>query len=93
MLLEIYTPERKVFEGEVYGVQMPGLDGLFEVLNHHAPMIAALDKGHVKIIQQGDKHETCYYQISGGFVEVLNNKATILAESAIAEALPAAQEH
>lgn len=85
MLLEIYTPERKVFEGDVYGVQMPGLDGLFEVLNGHAPMIAALASGRVKVIQKKDKHETSFYQINGGFVEILHNKTTILAESAIAE--------
>ncbi|SFV29978.1 ATP synthase F1 subunit epsilon [Thermoflavifilum thermophilum] len=85
MLLEIYTPERKVFEGEVYGVQMPGLDGLFEVLNGHAPLIAALAKGRVKILQHADQREVCFYQISGGFVEVLHNQATILAESAVAE--------
>jgi len=50
MTLEILTPERKVYEGEVYGVQMPGLSGLFEVLDRHAPLISALRAGKIKVL-------------------------------------------
>ena len=81
MHLEILTPERKVFTGEVYGLQMPGIDGSFEVLEKHAPIIAALAEGKLKVMNE--KHNFSYYQIKGGFLEVLDNKATILVEGAI----------
>ncbi|RYZ57100.1 MAG: F0F1 ATP synthase subunit epsilon [Chitinophagaceae bacterium] len=48
MTLEILTPERKLFSGEVYGVQMPGISGSFEVLDKHAPLVSALKAGRVK---------------------------------------------
>ncbi len=80
MLLEVLTPERKLFTGEVYGVQLPGIDGSFEVLDRHAPLIAALGKGKMKVLKT--KAENEFYQIAGGFVEVLNNKATVLVEGA-----------
>lgn len=80
MTLEILTPEKKIFSGEVYGVQLPGIDGKFEVLNRHAPLVSALSKGDVKILK--DKNTTSHYTIQSGFVEVLNNKATVLVEGA-----------
>lgn len=49
MRLEIITPETKVFEGEVTAVQLPGQDGLFQVLNNHSPIISTLTAGTVKI--------------------------------------------
>ena len=49
MNLKIITPERLIFEGEAELVQLPGSDGLFEILKGHAPMIASLGKGKVKI--------------------------------------------
>ena len=82
MQLEILTPEHKVFSGTVYGVQLPGIEGSFEILDKHAPLIATLGKGKMKIIK--DKNTTELYEISGGFVEVLNNKASVLIESATA---------
>ena len=51
MILEILTPEKKIFSGEVYGVQLPGIDGLFEVLNKHAPLVSALKAGKLKILK------------------------------------------
>jgi F-type H+-transporting ATPase subunit epsilon len=80
MLLEILTPEKKIFSGDVLGVQLPGIDGLFEVLNKHAPLVSALKQGNLKILK--DKASTSSYSIQGGFVEVLNNKATVLVEGA-----------
>lgn len=77
MKLEIITPEKNIFTGEVDLVQLPGIDGLFEILNLHAPMIAALGKGRVKI---GINNEYKYLEINGGVVEVLNNKILVLAE-------------
>jgi F-type H+-transporting ATPase subunit epsilon len=81
MHLEILTPERKVFTGEVYGMQMTGIDGQFEVLEKHASIIAALAPGKLKVLN--DKHNFSYYQIKGGFLEVLNNNAMVLVEGAI----------
>ena len=81
MTLEILTPEQKLFSGEVYGVQMPGISGLFEVLDKHAPLVSALKAGRVKVLRDKQNHNT-YYDITGGFVEVLNNKVTVLAEGA-----------
>lgn len=81
MTLEILTPEKKVFSGEVYGVQLPGISGLFEVLDKHAPLVSALKAGNLKILK--DKHNAALFTIQSGFVEVLNNKTTVLVEGAI----------
>jgi F-type H+-transporting ATPase subunit epsilon len=81
MNLEILTPEKKLFSDDVYGVQLPGTDGLFEVLDKHAPLVSALGKGVIKVLK--DKSATQSYSIRGGFVEVLNNRATVLVEGAV----------
>jgi F-type H+-transporting ATPase subunit epsilon len=78
MNLEIITPDKTIYSGEVQLVQLPGLDGLFEILNNHAPMIAALGKGKVKIQEQDKKNQ--FFEINGGILEVLHNKVLILAE-------------
>ncbi|MFZ1528593.1 MAG: ATP synthase F1 subunit epsilon [Ferruginibacter sp.] len=80
MTLEILTPERKIFSGEVYGVQLPGIDGLFEVLDKHAPLVSALKNGKLKILK--DKNNSENYTVQSGFVEVLGNKTTVLVEGA-----------
>ena len=80
MILEILTPESKVFSGTVYGVQLPGISGLFEVLDKHAPMVSALKAGKLKILK--DKNSHVLYTIQSGFAEVLNNKTTVLVEAA-----------
>jgi len=77
MQLEILSPEKKIYSGEADGVQMPGVTGSFEVLNNHAPMIAALAKGKMRV-RKGK--ENTVYQIKGGFVEVLNNQVSVLVE-------------
>jgi F-type H+-transporting ATPase subunit epsilon len=79
MNVEIITPETTIFTGtDISLVQLPGMDGSFEILNNHAPLIAALRKGKVKLI----KHDktTAFFDISGGMVEVAKNKILILAE-------------
>ena len=78
MNLEILTPEKKIFSGEVYGVQLPGISGSFEILDKHAPMVGALKAGSLKILT--DKVATSSFSILSGFVEVLNNKTIILVE-------------
>ena len=82
MTLEILTPEKRLYTGDVYGVQLPGIDGLFEVLDKHAPLVSALGKGNIKVLH--NKTQTERFSIEGGFVEVLNNKATVLVEGAAA---------
>ena len=79
---QILTPNGSLFEGEVTGVQMPGVMGSFEVKANHAPIVSSLEKGNVLVRKEdGDMS----YTISGGFVEVAKNKLTLLAESVIEE--------
>jgi|TARA_B100000767_G_scaffold13427_1_gene12946 F-type H+-transporting ATPase subunit epsilon len=78
MLLEIITPEEKIFEGEVSSVQFPGFDGKFEVLNSHAPIISSLIKGDIRVIDTNNKSSN--YTINGGVIEMQNNKIIVLAE-------------
>jgi F-type H+-transporting ATPase subunit epsilon len=82
MNLEILTPEKKLYTGEVYGVQMPGISGSFEVLEKHAPLVSALKAGRLKVLKDKQNH-TLNFDIQGGFVEVLNNKVTVLVEGAV----------
>ncbi len=78
MLLEIITPEKKVFQGEVNSVQLPGANGKFEILNNHAPIISTLIKGYVRVIDDNNKTEL--FEINGGVIEMQNNKIIVLAE-------------
>jgi F-type H+-transporting ATPase subunit epsilon len=80
MILEILTPERRLYSGDVFGVQLPGINGKFEVLDRHAPLVAALGKGNVKVIR--DKNTVSNFSIESGVIEVLNNRATVLVEGA-----------
>lgn len=82
MQLEILTPEKRLYSGEVYGVQLPGVDGLFELLDKHAAIVSALGEGEIKILPEKDKSGDRYH-ISGGFLEMLNNKATVLVEKVL----------
>lgn len=79
MHIEILTPEKKLFSGEAYGVQLPGLTGSFEVLEKHAPLISALQAGNLKVLRDKQQDLT-HFTIQGGFVEVLHNRVTILVE-------------
>jgi F-type H+-transporting ATPase subunit epsilon len=83
MNLEILTPEKKLFSGDVYGVQLPGVTGLFEVLERHAPLVSALKAGRVKVLKDKNNH-LAFYTIQSGFVEVIHNKVTVLVEGAAA---------
>lgn len=78
MLLEIITPETKVFEGEVKSVLFPGTNGKFEVLNNHAPIISTLTKGQVRVIDNNNNTEL--FDINGGVIEMQNNKIIVLAD-------------
>lgn len=94
MQLEIITPEVEIFKGDANAVQFPGLDGSFQVLNGHAPIISALAKGEVKVNLTGaldqetwnsdlikqDGGNVIRVAIKGGVMEMLNNKIIVLAE-------------
>lgn len=93
MKLEIITPEASIFSGEVTSVTLPGLDGMFQVLNNHAPIISSLRAGEVKMEVEGkldttklnqnvnvDKNNTLRVTIKGGVAELMNNKLILLAE-------------
>ncbi len=79
MFLEIITPERCVFSGDVQLVQLPGSSGSFELLNKHAPIISTLEDGVIKTINL-EGSVTRYTVIGGGVVEMNENKIIVLAE-------------
>jgi F-type H+-transporting ATPase subunit epsilon len=80
MNLEILTPERKLFSDDVYGVQLPGVSGSFEVLEKHAALVSALKSGRIKVLN--DKNHSTLFEIRSGFVEVIANRVTVLVEGA-----------
>lgn len=80
MHLEILTPEKKVFEGEVLSATFPGADGSFQILDHHAPLISLLKEG---VVEYKSKESTHSVSITGGVVEVLKNKVILLADGIV----------
>ncbi len=77
MFLEIITPDKKIFSGEVTSVHVPGAAGQFQILKNHAPIISTLVNGKVKI-KTGSGTQT--FDVHGGVVEVLKNNIIVLAE-------------
>lgn len=80
MFLEIITPDKTVFQGEVEAATFPGSEGAFQVLENHAPLISSLGRGTVIYRNKAGEFGL---EIDGGVVEVLNNKVILLAESVI----------
>ena len=78
MLVELITPEEKLFEGEISSIKLPGKTGEFEILNNHAPIVSTLIKGDIRIINKVKKTET--FSINGGVVEMQNNKIIVLVD-------------
>ncbi len=79
MELEILTPDKKLYSGEVKLVKFPGANGSFEILKNHAPIISTLEKGQIKIIDNNNELE--FIDIAEGVVEVYNNKIVVLVGS------------
>jgi F-type H+-transporting ATPase subunit epsilon len=79
MKIEIITPDKKVFEGDVKSVRVPGKKGSFQVLKDHAPIVSTLENGPVIMIDQAGNETR--YEINGGVIEVKMNKIILLAES------------
>ena len=91
MYLEIVTPEATIFKGDVDSVSVPGVNGDFEMLNNHAPIVSVLKDGFVKIVgditldatnkayfeQKGDSY---LYAIDSGAIEMNANKIIVLAD-------------
>ena len=93
MILEIVSPEATLFKGEVTSVAVPGVNGEFQMLNNHAPIVSLLVKGNVKINAQDIKIEkefiskftkvndqTFWLPISSGTIEMNENKVIVLAD-------------
>lgn len=79
MQIEIITPDQAAYSGEATSVILPGIDGYFEILDGHAPLVGLLKDGNIKIKSSGAEELT--YKISSGVVEVVGNKVSLLADS------------
>ena len=80
MKLEILTPEKLLYEGEVDSIKVPGKKGPFTVLHNHAPIISTLEMGQIKIVSRTQANEII--DITGGIIEVKKNHIIILADMA-----------
>jgi F-type H+-transporting ATPase subunit epsilon len=78
MHLKVISPDEFIYEGNVVLVQFPGTMGSFEVLHNHAPLIARIDKGRLKIIDE--ERNKFYLDVNSGIVEVRNNNIVLLTE-------------
>lgn len=76
MNLVILSPEKEIFTGEVKSVTVPGTDGQLQLLNNHAAIVSSLTKGEVKVVTNSG--EKINYNVTGGFVEMLNNEISVL---------------
>ena len=80
MKLEIVTAERLVYEDQVNAVVAPGIEGQLGILPHHAALLTTLQPGELTIRKDGE--EDVYMAVSGGFLEVMNNRVVVLADTA-----------
>lgn len=78
--VDLLTPDKKAFSGEVRYVKAPGTQGYFGILYNHAPLLATLQIGEVMLEEDDDKKH--YFAVSGGFLEVMDNHVRVLAETA-----------
>jgi len=85
--VDIVTPDEHAYQGSANGVRVPGVEGSFEVRKDHAPLIAALGIGPL-VVKTKDAHEYAdmhndriVFATSGGFLEIVENKVTVLAET------------
>ena len=78
MHLQVLTPEKEIFNGQVRSVKVPGTGGQFEILNNHAAIVSSLEKGEVRIIDENGNNTR--FGIKKGFVEVLNNEVALLVQ-------------
>ena len=76
MIVEVITPDEVLCSGEAISVKLPGTSGSFEALSNHAPLLSSLEKGSIVVRTDGGEEK---FEVSGGIVEVLNNKVVVLA--------------
>lgn len=76
MFLEILTPDKTLFSGEVIGVKLPGSKGSFEVLKRHASIVSRLDAGKIRV-KTGQGVEV--FEIQGGVIQMMDDKVVVLA--------------
>lgn len=79
MRIDIITPEKKVYEGDIKSVRVPGKKGSFQILKDHAPIISTLDSGSVIIVDELENEKI--FEVTGGVIEVKANKIILLADS------------
>jgi F-type H+-transporting ATPase subunit epsilon len=77
--LEVITPSKAAYKGKVISVTVPGTQGNFQILSNHAAIMSSLEIGVIKIVEEDNKE--IIFATSGGTVEVVDNKITILAET------------
>jgi len=77
MFLEILTPEKRIFEGNVTIATFPGADGSFQIMDNHAPLISLLKQG---VVEYRSRESNGSLTITGGVVEVLKDKVVLLAD-------------
>ena len=78
MYLEIVTPEKKIFTGDIELISLPGSKGSFEILKNHAPIISTLEKGQIKVIDSQGKESL--FEINRGVVECVDNNVIVLVD-------------
>jgi F-type H+-transporting ATPase subunit epsilon len=88
-VVEIFTPEKRVFKGDVNHLVAPGKSGSFGILTNHAPFLSSLNPGEIKL-DMADNSCKRFTAPGGGFIEVDNNHVIILADSVVAKEAPAA---
>jgi F-type H+-transporting ATPase subunit epsilon len=79
MKIEIITPDKKIYEGDIKSVRVPGKKGSFQVLKDHAPIVSTLDAGSVIMVDSEGVEKI--FEINGGVIEVKANKIILLADS------------
>lgn len=78
MYVEIVSPDKTLYSGDIKIIRLPGSKGSFEILKNHAPIISTLAHGHIRAVEKdGEEH---LFEVSGGVVEVVNNNIIVLAE-------------
>lgn len=77
MKVKIISPEKVIYEGDTSLLQLPGIDGLFEILNNHAPIISVLGKGNIRLVT---KDNELNFAVNSGVVECSNNNIQILVQ-------------
>jgi F-type H+-transporting ATPase subunit epsilon len=80
MNISVLTPEKELYSGSINSISVPGVEGKFQVLRNHAPIVSALAEGGVTIKRADGKFIT--FTIERGFIEVLNNNVALLVQGA-----------